>query len=69
MCTKIPSQRTGEHACFCLYVEAQKAARSVVVALRVVVCRVAGGRTCVVAMALVQRDRTCVAAVALLLLN
>ena len=43
MCTKIPSQRTGEHACFCLYVEAQKAARSVVVALRVVVCRVAGG--------------------------
>ena len=42
MCTKIPSQRTGEHACFCLYVEAQKAARSVVVALRVVVCRVAG---------------------------
>ena len=38
------------------------------VALRVVVCR-EGGRTCVVAMALVQRDRTCVAAVALLLLN
>ena len=40
---KYPVNALGSMHVFCLYVEAQKAARSVEVALRVVVCRVAGG--------------------------